>query len=249
MRWDLKGVYTWYKNHAEDRINRESSDIDLKASMLHPATGLKNAEKATGSSDLDYYTVDLLFGRELCLCNGSINIHPFFGIRGLRLDQHLKVDYEGEDFVQNNVARPARVDWSSKLNALGLHAGMDMFYHARCGFGLYGSFAGSLLSSLTDIRHLQETLDADKETISTEINLKEKEHVIVPGYHLAAGITWDACYCGRYDLKLRLVYEFNQWFEVPQLRRYSYNNEGVSSSGTSSHIGLHGATLYADLSF
>ncbi|MFQ5729834.1 MAG: Lpg1974 family pore-forming outer membrane protein [Waddliaceae bacterium] len=247
--WDIKGVYTRYENHAKDHINTENSDIDLKASMLHPGTGLENGEKATGKSDLDYYTVDLLFGRELCLCSGSVNLHPFFGVRGLRIDQHLKVDYEGEDFVQGNAARPARVDWSSELNALGLHAGLNMFYRARCGFGLYGSFAGSLLSSLTDIRHFQKTLDANKNTISTEINLKEKEHVIVPGYHLTTGITWETCYCKRYGFNLRLAYEFNQWFDIPQLRRYSYNNEGVSGSGTSSHIGLHGATLYADLSF
>nr|NGX42835.1 hypothetical protein [Chlamydiota bacterium] len=130
-----------------------------------------------------------------------------------------------------------------------LHAGLDMLYRLHCGFGFYGSFAGSILASHTDVHHLQSTLNDKGKSISTEINLKERQDIMVPGCHLTAGLSWDAC-CGKcMSFKVKLGYEFNNWFDVPQLRRYHFNNEGISNSATSSDVGVHGATLYADFTY
>jgi hypothetical protein len=240
--WNLHGIYTWYQNKSDSSTNTEGSDTDLKASLLHPATPESDAEFASIDSDLNYQTFEILIGRDLRLCENSIVLQPFFGIQGLQIDQELEVDYEGEDFDD-----PARVKWSSKVDAIGLKAGLDMNYRWYCGFGLYGSFAGSILAGRTDIHHRQQVLD-DGDVDETLIDIKEKENVFLPGYQVSAGFSWDTCCGDCFYFIFKLGYEFNHWFHTPQLRRYHDGIEGVSSDA-SGNIGLQGVTLSLNFYF
>lgn len=243
--WDVRGVYTWYENDNNAHTDTTGSDIDLKASLLHPATDAEDAEIANAKSDLKYQTVDLILGREVAFCERSVVLHPFFGARALKLKQKFQVTYDDGDFA----GEPARVLWDSDLDAAGLHAGMDMRYQWCGGFGLYGGFAGSILASKKNVHHRQETLDDDEVLVSTEIDLKEKQKVVIPGYQIAAGFNWEG-WCGScFYYSLKIGYEFNQWFDTPLLRRYHSGNEGVSNSATAGHIGFHGATLSLDFKF
>ncbi|NGX42834.1 MAG: hypothetical protein K940chlam7_01122 [Chlamydiae bacterium] len=255
--WDTKLTYTYYKNRARGRETAKDDDTDLLASLLHPSTGKKIAEKATGRNDFEYQTIDLLLGRIQCFCEKSFVLHHFFGVRALRIKQDEQVTYKGGDFVLNSSAphinntnsTPARVKWDSKVEGIGIHAGMEMQYRMRCGLGLYGTFAGSVLGSKTRNRHLQVVLDNIKEVTSTEISLREKQSLLLPGYNLTTGIGWDwCCGCCLYG-NFKLGYEFNQWFDIPQIRRYHFNNEGVSNSASSGKVGFHGATFRAELYF
>lgn len=254
--WNVLSCYTWYRNQSDDLAEAKKSNFYLKASLLHPDTNAEDAEKATIDSVIVYQTVDLLFGKDLCFCGGTMLLHPFFGVKAIKIEQDLKVIYEGGDFVIQTTSHfigdeeavPARVRWNSDLCAIGLNAGLNMDYRWYCGFGLYGSFNGSVLASRTDIRHKQETLDSDGKVDTIEIDLKENECVCVPGYQLTAGVSWDSWCFKCFYFVLKAGYEFNHWFNTPQLRRYHSGNEGISSD-SSGNIGFHGATLRANLHF
>lgn len=247
--WDLFATYTWYQNQSDTSTNTHTTLFELKASLLHPATPQVNAQKASLDSDITYQTLDILFGRSLIFCENSILIRPYAGLSGLQINQDLEALYEGGDFILipgafigGDNADPARVLWSSDLQAIGLKAGFDMNYRWYCGFGLYGSFAGSVLASKTDIHHRQQSLDADGDVDEVLINLRNKENVCIPGYQVAAGFSWDTCCGDCFFFQFRVGYEFNHWFNTPQLRRYHDGNEGVSSD-SSGNIGFHGGTL------
>ncbi len=254
--WDLWGTYTWYQNKSDASTSTLNSDTDLKASLLHPATPEKNAEKASINSDITYQTFDVLFGRTLIFCENSLFLHPFAGVQGLQIKQELDALYQGGDFVLTPAqpfigginADPARVKWDSNLQAIGLKAGLDMNYRWYCGLGLYGSFAGSVLASKTDIHHKQQVLDSNGSVTENLINLKEKENVCIPGYQVSAGFSWDTCCTDCFYFIFKVGYEFNHWFNTPQLRRYHDGNEGVSSD-SSGNIGFHGATLSVNFYF
>lgn len=242
--WDLKIAYTYFCDEAKGKADTDNQTIDLKASLFHPDSDEEIAESASGKLDLEYQTLDVIFGKVICFCDDTVVLHPFFGARGLRLNQLLKVLYEDEDFDT-----PGQVKWDSDVKAAGLHAGLDMQYRWKYGWGIYGGFGGSLLASRSDNKHKQRILDEDGKVTSTEIDLKEQQWVSLPGFNVAAGVSWDWC-CGKCLLfKVKVGYEFNKWFNTQQIRRYHQGNEGVSSENTSGNIGLHGATFSAEIYF
>ncbi len=244
--FDTIVTYTWIRNDARGKKNTEESDTDLKASLLHPSTGLSDAELAYGRLDLTYETLDVLLGREVDFCDNKMLVHPFVGLRMMKIKQDEKVTYEGEDFVD----APEQVRWDSTLEGIGIHAGVDLYYTWKCGIGFYGVTGASLLASKADDKHWQYTLDENGDPIDPpRIDLKNQQDLVIPGYHLQAGIAWESCCNDCWYVRFRIGYEFNQWLRTPQLKRYHYNNDGVSNSSTSGNIALHGGTFGFDLRF
>ncbi|MGA8165187.1 MAG: Lpg1974 family pore-forming outer membrane protein [Waddliaceae bacterium] len=245
--WEVKGGYTWFESKASGKTIAKLPDMILKPSLIHPSVDREFAERAFGDQCLNYQIVDLLYGKNLYLCCNSLTLYPFFGARGLRLKQEMTVRYRGEDFFDETT----KVNWHSLLKAAGLHAGLDYYFaYGSCG-GFFGSFAGSVLVGRTDNHHLQLLLNEEEGIQETEINLKERQCIPIAGYHLSAGIflaTYDCC--GDSLFRLKLGYELNEWFQTPQLRRYSGGEgEAVSNSATAGSIGLHGGFVSAELTF
>lgn len=255
--WDSTLSYTWFRTEGTNIIDRQDEvDQYVKASLLHPNTGATDATRATADLELKYQAADLLFGRTVTYCENSLVIHPFVGFHGIWIEQDQEYLYEGGDFVSTPAdfiggifATPARVTWESKLKGAGLKGGVDMNFRWSSGFGIYGSASGSVLAAKTDVEHLQEFLDADGVVTTTDIYLKEDQCIGVPGLHLQGGFNYSWA-CGECVMvKFHVLYEFNSYFNTPHIRRYSYNNEGVSSSGTSGNITMNGITFGGEIFF
>ncbi len=248
--WDLKLAYTHYANETKRKTDFSGDALVLKPALLHPETVEGIADLASGKIHLEYQTADAIFGKVICFCNNQFVLHPFFGARGLRLEQLLKALYKGGDFVDElENSTPGQVKWNSGTIAGGIRAGMDLNLRGEWGLGLYGSFAGSILASRIDNKHKQRTLDSTGDVLSTEIDLKEKQWLSLPGFDVACGLSWDFCCNGCIYYKFKLGYEFNKWFDIQQIRRYHAGNEGVSSNNTSCNLGLHGGIFSAEIYF
>lgn len=257
--WDLKVYYTYFSDQAKGKkdYSRDGGGFALKPSLLHPETLESIATKASGKLNLEYQTIDAVFGKVICFCDNQFVLHPFFGARGLKLNQLLKTLYEGGDFVLllnqpfvgGDLATPGQVKWNSSTMAAGIRAGMDMHLRSEIGLGLYGTFGGSILTSRADNKHKQRLLDSEGDDFLTQIDLEEKQWLSLPGLDVAAGIGWDLCFNGCLYLKLKLGYEFNKWFNVQQVRRYHFGNAGVSSNNTSGNLTLHGCVVSAEIYF
>lgn len=246
LGFEIRGQYTWIENKAKETKDYTDTDAVLVASLLHPNTGLANARIAQGLQDLWYETADLLFSREMEFFDYKLILRPFIGAKWMRIKQKLKVTYEEEDFAEN----PEQIRWNSTLSGPGAHAGFELFYRWVSGLGMYGQLAGSVIGAVVDNHHIQVSLDENGADVTPpRIQLKETQRLCVPGYQLEAGITWDMCCLNNYNIRFRFCYELNQWLNTPEVRRYHYENEGVSSAATDGSIALHGATFGIDLRF
>jgi hypothetical protein len=247
--WDMRGAYTHFKNKTS--VSRTGSeDHNLIATLVHP--GLSRCEAFSASLDncITYNTYDILLGNEVSLCCDALKLNPFFGLRGLTLEQRLNAMYSGVDFVNNRqVPTPGQVKYNSDLRALGIHAGMDINYYLCKGFGFYGGFAGSVLAGKSDNKQRQFLLNPDGTIDETEVDIREKENLIIPGYHFRAGINWQSCFDYGSHMIFTFGYEFHQWFNTPQLRRFSDDNCPGLSSGNRGDIGFQGAVVSFTLFF
>jgi len=247
--WDATVSYTWFKTDGDKFVDTTEEDISLIASTLHPDTGLTTADTATITLDLKYQAANALFGRTVNFCGDTLVLHPFIGFHGIILEQEQVYLYEGGDFGTGSTATPARVTWDSKLKGAGLIGGADFNFSSSCGLGILGSIGGSVLASKADVEHLQEILDITGNVNETDIALDEDQCICVPGLHVKAGFGWDFDCGGCLLMELHVLYEFNSYFNTPHLRRYSFNNVAVSSSGTSGNVTLQGITVGASIFF
>jgi hypothetical protein len=252
--WDLKLIYTYYRNDEKSKTEKHDEDIDLFATLVHPESFEQIAEAASGKLHLEYQTIDAIFGKVLTFCSNTFVFHPFFGARGLKLDRRINIRYEGGDFEPEG-----RVKWSSSIKAAGLHAGVDMQMRWRSSWGIFGGLGGSLLAGSSENEHRQYILGDDDEEEEVEeeeedgsglqIDLEEDFCTCLPGLNVSAGVSWDCCFCECLFMKMKLGYEFNRWFNTPQIRRYHSGNKGISSDGASGQLCLHGATLSFEIYF
>lgn len=225
-------VYTWIKMKAEGSERSERNE-SLSALLIHPASNRTNAREAHGENELEYQTLDMLFGNNLSFCCDKIWIRPYYGGRALKILQELEVTYEGLDFEI-----PNHVKVRSKLEAAGLNAGLDLQYKLHHCLGIYGGFGGSVLAGRIQAKQKQY---ASRETM---IDLDDDFRLCVPGYQLTAGLCWHIHCIDYFDFVFRIGYEFSHWFHVPAPRRFFDDvNHGVSESITKGQLTLHGATL------
>ncbi len=246
--WDLRFIYTSYHNHAHDNITSDGVNTLLLATLVHPGSFTNRAQTVDAETRLSYRTYDLLMGNKLSFYCEDFFIHPFIGLRGLTLDQHLKALYTGGDFeTEGPTSQPGQIIYKSELNVLGLHAGMDFDYQFCYGFGFYGGFGGSILAGKSHAHQIENVFNADSTVFSNLVNIHERENVMIPGWNLKAGLSWNPCFAYDINMLWTVGYEFNQWFNTPQYRRF-VNQEctGVSCKN-SGIIGLHGVTVSVTL--
>lgn len=242
----VTGQYTWIKNRANGYKNYTNENAVLIASLLHPESDTRQAAIATGLQDLWYQAADLLFSKEIEFCDDKLILRPFIGPRWMKIDQKQKVTYEGEEFAANS----EQVRWESSVCGVGVLVGADLFYRWVCGFGMFGQLAGTVVGGRTENEQIQVSLDSSGNDVDPpRISLEEKQNVCIPGYQLQAGITWDTCCCDSLYIRFRFCYEFNQWLNTPEVRRYHYQNAGVSNAATDGSIALHGGTFGFDVRF
>ena len=115
---------------------------------------------------------------------------------------------------------------------------------------MFGQMAGTVVGGESDIEHIQASLDTNGSDIEPQrIYLNDKQNVCIPGYQLQAGITWDTCCCDSLYIRFRFCYEFNQWLNTSEVRRYHSQNSGVSNAAADGSIALHGGTFGFDVRF
>jgi hypothetical protein len=228
-------VYTWIKNEADGHKHSEDN-IDLIALLVHPGTNQSIASFASGENEFEYQTLDMLFGNNLSYCCNKIFIHPFYGVRALKIRQDFSMVYSGLDFET-----PTIITARSLLKAAGVNAGVDFQYTIFKHLGVYGGFGGSILAGRIESHQKQFSVG---ELLFREVDLDDDLRVCVPGYQISAGLTW-YIHCHRYfTFLLSAGYEFSHWFRVPTTRRfYDDVNHGVSGSVRKGEMTLHGATL------
>lgn len=250
--WDIRVIYTrWCKDNEKDSVKlgtTSSSSDHIKPTLWSPAFGNDRANKAKIEGNIRYQVADALLSRPYCVSRTLIT-RPFFGFRGIRLDQEIDVTYSGgRDFVNAD----GTVEWESEYMGYGLHAGMEWNLNFCKWFGFYASAAGSIVTGETDDYVVQEGPEGTSGSSITKanINIEEEQWVSLNGYQLSAGFSFEYCFCNCVYSILNLGYEFTHWNNVPQVRRFVDGiQEGVNVPAARGCLAFHGPVVRLELHF
>ncbi|GAB4232851.1 MAG: hypothetical protein Tsb0021_11660 [Chlamydiales bacterium] len=221
--WDLSGSYTYIHPTESSEI---SSTIpgSITSTLFSSHFNLDNLLSAKANMKLEYSSFDVLFSRDFTLSDCH-TLTPFIGMEGLFTEERLSSKIRNEE-------ETASLNWKSDYWGAGLKIGTTYFYNLSQCFSLFAKGSLSLIYGEVCSENRQSIVS---EEINSELKYKsDRMGNCMPGWHLASGLSYEQILCGC-SVHWRLGYEFVQWANFPNLRRYT--TQGVSNLGisTSSH--------------
>lgn len=233
--YDFKLYWTWFSTDAEDSVHSSEGDIlplwaqpDFTHVVVADPTF---AFSAKGRWDLDYNVGDVEWGRSAWF-GGYFSLRPFFGIRGLWIDQDLDIHYT------YNTSPIAVGKWhiDSDFRGAGLRAGADARFSIPWNFSIYGLASGSLLYGRFNAdAHFEE----DSSTIA-----RSKDHHFwkgVSSLQIGAGLAWDTHFFKDHcHIEFHVGWEQNIWFNVNQMSHFMNTLRSGSYFKENSNLTLQG---------
>lgn len=232
---NLGASYTYLKASDSDSTTTEEVEI-LFSTISHGGFDISNISDAKGEWDLTFQTGDILLSYDFC-CEGGHRVTPAVGATVVVLDQEIKARYDSR--LTGDVSR---YDWNSGYTGFGLKAGFDYNYNLTDCFDLYAKAYCSLVTGDSDEEvKIARAVNTSALPIETDLKLKSKECLFVPGYQLAVGVLFHECWCG-FDVGIRLGWEFMAWHGVANPGRFTEDGIriGTGSSRSTTTLGFQG---------
>lgn len=231
--WDLFINYTYVHANAEGKTHTTNGAVYPQWAAIDTDTYVTQA-KANWHANVNM--ADLELGRN-CFAGKWLTIRPFFGIRGLVLDQQYKVSYKGGTAFP---ADQAKLHLNTDFWGLGLRFGLDSLWGLCKGLGLYGNGSVSLLSGHFDVHEKEHLKQAHTQLMKVS---RDVDNLVVTA-DLALGLKWDYMFSkDRYHLGVKLGWEFNVFFDQNQLFNFMSSTNPGSINFHNDDLSFQGITL------
>lgn len=234
--WNIDFDWTWV-----NITNYKHADASPSGSVLVPLWVLGTGTPATPGAapniygphasavwKADYNTLDISLGKPYHVSRYVV-FNPFFGVRAGWIDQHFSVDYGGLESSANRTIHHGDNDFWG----VGLRTGMNTDWIVGKGWCLFANVSASMLASKFEIHQNMNTPTVGG-TAGDGFDLKHDYYQNVPNMELAVGISWNKYFDkNRYRFGIRAAYEFIQWWDQLNMRRFydgapGYSNDVVS---------------------
>lgn len=226
--WNLDFTWTWLNITDYKHANATTSGgVAIPQWIL--GAGTPAAQIGTRSSavwDADYDTIDLRLGKPFHISRYVV-FNPHFGARIGWIDQHFSCDYNGTGNSTRTIHHADNDFWG-----VGARAGIDTDWILGKGWCLFGNISGSMLFGRFEI---DQNMTIPTGSSADGFDIKYDFYQNVPNFEMALGIGWGQYFDNnRYHVALRAAYEFVEWFDQLNLRKFSSGSTGISGGSASS---------------
>ncbi len=195
---------SWTYIRIKDDSMAQPGTDGLLGLFLPPETG-----SLTGASSRisgDFNTLDVNISKPYHVSRYFIS-NPKVGIQAAWIDQDYHLRYY-------TINRKHNVYNKNDFWGIGLETGYDAEFIIGKNFTLYANVLSALLFSKFDISQIAQTL-----TIYN-YQLSESFFKVIPNAKIGLGFTWSRMFEKKtIKAKLKVGYEFQQWWSINQLRR------------------------------
>lgn len=172
---------------------------------------------------IDFDVIDVVTGYNFDSCN-CFTIRPFFGLRGARIDQKLRLEELSlspiPSFIENRN--------KEKFVGIGPLIGIEADWNIGCGFRAFTSASVSWLYGNFRVR-LNE-IDATVDSLNL-CRVSNRIDGIQAAADFALGIRWETCFCSNLVF-LQLALEHHRYFDHNRFGNYGdLSFDGVTFSG------------------
>lgn len=203
-----------------------------------------------------YNTLDLNLGAAHHVSRLLI-LNPHFGLRAGWINQHFSVNYGGGhriiiDLEEAPTTEPQRTihHGQSCFRGIGARAGIDSEWILGSGWGLFYNLSGSLLIGKFQVQQNMSVPLNDSNQHPDGFNIDYDLYQTSPNLEMALGISWNTYFNrNKYHLSLKTGYEFIEWWDQFNMRKFFSGNPGYANSKVSrGNLTFNGFSLSLQLS-
>ncbi|PIS02525.1 MAG: hypothetical protein COT85_04370 [Chlamydiae bacterium CG10_big_fil_rev_8_21_14_0_10_42_34] len=216
--WNFDCNWTWLNiTNYERTSERVAGGVLIPLWLLGSGTpAAQLGESASAKWDVKYNTIDVRLAKPYYVSRYLV-FSPHFGIRGGWIDQQFSVDYSGNAVGQRAIHHGQNDFWG-----IGARAGIDTDWILGKGWCLFGNVAASMLFGKFEI---DQSLTLPS---GPGFDLDYDYHQNTPNFEMALGIGWGMHFNKqRNHVGLRAAYEFHEWFDQLNMRKFSSGTGGV----------------------
>lgn len=241
---DIGLQFTWL-DASDNASAGVPADGLLIGTRLHPNSIIDESKPTSASAayDFKHYAVDLSVGQRISV-GKNLNLRLFGGLRYASLDQDFEVFYK--DSV---TGRTVNISDRNNFDGIGSRLGFEGDWDIGDGFSIFTEASGSLLVGNLEQKYLDVGYDGIS-TTNTRVDIEERfENRVVPVVEGRVGITYHAKLASARRLSVSLGYEWQNWYNVVSVVRFSDDVDRQVMSTDTTDIGLGGFFLKGLVSF
>ncbi len=221
--WKFDISWSWLKI-ANSKQAAATSGGTLIPLWLLP-TGFPSPTRQTAHAvwNANYNLLDASMGKSFRISH-SLSAAPHFGVRIAFIDQHFSIHYGGLFGAKWGSVSHNDNDFAG----LGLRGGVGSEWKMGRYWALFSNASAAVLWG-------EFTLAQQLSQGTTEgYDLAEKIDRMIPNAEIAAGLRWTRSFKkDQFRIESRLAYEFHEWWDMNQLRRFftaapAYASQAVS---------------------
>ncbi len=217
-KWDVSFYTTYIYGDAEDRATGNLAQGKGLSTSYDPFVIILS-EKTKAVWRLNYFTMDLMVGREFAMTS-QISFHPYMGLRGALIYYDfnsknfgtLMVPVEGQQILATDTAY---ITLKEDFWGLGAHLGSNFNYKFKGNWSFLGNFATSLLYGHYNVFQKSNTHFVLSSNEPLQAKASSKDHVIRMNLEAAVGMGWEK-WMRQKSVRLapNLQLEGSLWFDM-----------------------------------
>jgi hypothetical protein len=224
--WNLDFNWTWLNitnyNHF-NASNNGGSVLPLWLTGDATPAAVTGGTRSSAKWQSSYNTFDIRLAKPYHVSRYFI-LNPHFGLRGGWIDQAFSVDYGG---AQLNSTTRTIFRSSNDFWGVGARCGIDTDWVLGKGWCLFGNIAASMLFGKFEVDESMTYPNATSGGFNVDYNFYQN----VPNMEMMLGIGWGRHFSKhRYHTSLKLAYEFHEWWDQLNLRKF-YSGSTSSTGG------------------
>lgn len=235
--WGLYLNYTDLDNKGEKSAQETPGGVLVPLYLTYtPAHSFSAASRWK----VDFSTLDLEFGRDFFV-SCYLNLRPYVGIRGARINQHVRAHYV--DFVDSI---DTHVTLKNNFSGIGLRGGLgsQWFFFQRFSFCIDAS-----ASLLRGRFHVNFNEFSTLPFFPTTGILNDRLRVIVPNVQFYLGLGWESAACASWSYAFKIGYESQFWWNQNQAPHGELSIVFPYGKRVEEDLSMHGLTIKAEIDF
>lgn len=226
--WNLDFNWTWLNIAEYKKLSTGTSGGVLIPLWLFGASTPAGqiGPEASAVWNADYNTFDIKLAKPYHVSRYFV-VSPHFGLRGAWIDQHFSVGYKGSTSTTQTTHHGDNDFWG-----VGARCGLNTDWILGKGWSLYGNLAASMLFGKFEI---DQKLNLPGSGVDG-YNVDYQYYQNTPNLEIVIGVGWGTFFNKkRNHVGLTAAYEFHEWFDQLNMRRFISGNTGIPGAGAGSY--------------
>lgn len=233
--WQLDFNWTWL-NITNYKHGNQSTSGGTLIPLTATGEGTPAGAFGTRSSAVwktSYNTLDASLCKPFHVSRYLV-MAPFFGLRAGWIDQHFSVDLGGSSSTSRTITHADNDFWG-----VGSRAGLNTDWILGKGWCLFGNVAFSMLFGSFEIDQ-NMTYPSAISSVGDGFDITNDFYQNVPNMEIILGIGWGKHFDkDKYHIGLRAAYEFHEWWDQLNIRKFMSGSSGQLSGGTYGATGAY----------